>query len=378
MKLKNYISFFLFLMLSLKAFCQTPGFNYQALILGNKQIQIPGTDVSKSNEPLISENIILRFTISNADEIEYVETHNTTTDENGLVSLIVGDGVPVDFTFKNIKWDGKVKYLSVELKIINDDDDNDFEFLDSQKILYIPQAIDKGNIKIISSLSEYPPPYEEGELVWITNYGVNGNTTLIIYDGNNWVPVNEDYDSTNEFGLVVVSGYAERTSTFPKPITGNQVWNKTCQCIQVFDNNSWVSIISKANNGVSVDNNTIKLGGNLIEPTSIKTNTSNTLSLKGLETSANLNDQIIVSDSISGVLKQRSISTLTLRKELITYATDGQIEFSTPLKITSADKINVFRNGININFTIINNKTIKLEKDAICYKNDRVRIIQLY
>ena len=118
---------------------QTPGFNYQALILGEQKIEVPGTDVINPNAPLVSENIILRFTITNEDEIEYVEEHSTTTDAYGMVSLIVGDGTPISFEFKNIIWDGKPKFLNVELNILsNDNNDKNIknEALDDQNIVF--------------------------------------------------------------------------------------------------------------------------------------------------------------------------------------------------------------------------------------------------
>lgn len=375
MKFINKIWIFFFLLTSTIVLGQTPGFNYQALILNNVEVQIPGTDVTDNKIPLVQDEIILRFTIRNDSDIEYIEEHEITTDENGMVSIIVGEGNPIENTFQNINWNGKIKFLDVELNIISNNDG--FVALDTKKIMYIPHP-SQANVKIVNMIQEINPPYNIGDLIWVTSFGPNNNPTLLIFDGDNWVPVNNDYDNTNELGLIVVSGLAERSNKFPEPVTGSQVWNKTCQCIQVFDNNSWVSIITKANNGVSLVNDTIKLGGNLIEPTRITTNTSNTLSILGLESSNNIKDKIIVANAEDGVLKQRSISSLTLKKEQIIYAIEGQIEFLTPLNITNADKINVYRNGVNISFTVINNTTIKLEPEAICYLNDKIRIVQLY
>lgn len=363
---------------------QTPGFNYQALILNNQQIQIPGTDISSPNEPLASENISLRFTITNESQIEYIEEHTIITDENGMVSLIVGEGTPISFTFGNINWDGKLKYLKVELNIINNNDG--FLLLDTQKILYIPHSTGEnnpvtgyGNVKIVNSLNELIPPYNFGDLVWVKNYGTNKNTTLVIWEGNNWEPVNEDYDATNELGFTVVENNIARDLEYPNPKTGDRVWNKSYKCIQIFDG-FWVSITTQASNGLSKNGDTLKLGGVLTESTKITTDATNTLAIKGLQSSIKNDDDIIVIDKNTGVLKKTSLATITSDtqiKEIIIYAIDGQLEFPTPLDISSTEKINVFRNGINISFTAINNRTIKLEPEAICYKNDKIRIVQL-
>ena len=386
MEIQKKIVLFLFLLSSNFLLAQTAGFNYQALILGDQKIQIPGTDVTQTNQPLVSEEIILRFTITTEDLIEYIEEHKTTTDEFGMVSLIVGDGESEVYNFSDINWDGKLKYLKVELNILSND--LGFLLLDEQKILYIPQPGNNtntvtgyGNVKIVNSLNELTPPFKTGDLVWITNYGANNNTSLLIWDSNNWLPVNEDFDTINEIGINVVDDNFARSTKYPNPKKGNQVWNKACNCLQVYDDSFWVSIFTEASNGVSLNDGKIKLGGNLTEPTIITTDNTNSLAIKGLQNSTDTEDQVVLLDKNSGILKQRDLKSLitsSQSKEVVFLANDGQVEFTTPLKIRNKENINVFRNGINISFEVINDTTIKLEPEAICYKNDKIRIVQLY
>ncbi len=384
MSLKNKITFFLFLVSSTIMLAQTPGFNYQALILSNEEIQIPGTDVTTENTPLTNEAIILRFTISTEDVIEYSEEQEVTTDQFGMVSLIVGEGNSIDSSFSDIIWDGKLKYLKVELNVLSKNEG--FLLLDNQKMLQLPNTTLEtvngggyGNVKIINSLDELTPPFNTGDLVWIKNYGSNKNTTLLIWDGNNWTPVNEDYDNEDELGLVVVPNNSSRSAKFPNPIIGDNIWNKSCNCIQVFDGTEWISITTKASNGLMLKDGNVSLGGALTEATDITTSENKTLAIKGLKIENNENNNLVLVDKNTGVLKQTSIESIKSQsKEMVVLANDGQLEFSTPLNITSSDKINVYRNGINIDFTIINNKTIKLEAEAICYKDDKIRIVQNY
>ncbi|TXD64609.1 hypothetical protein [Polaribacter glomeratus] len=379
MKLVTKIWIYLFLLISTIVFGQTPGFNYQALILNNVEIQIPGTNVKENKVPLASEDITIRFTITNEQGIEYVEEHDVTTDENGMISLIVGEGTPISFTFENINWDGELKYLNVELDILSNNEG--FVFLDTQKILYIPHPTNgNGTIKIVNALNELTPPYKLGELIWITNYGPNKNPSLMIWNGYNWLPVNDDFDPTNELGLVVVENDAARAARFVNPENGDQVWNKTCKCIQVFDAPNWVSIsgnVTNVLNGLTNESNTIKLGGNLTEATQLVTNAANTLAIKGLQESTNQEDVIIAADKDTGVLKTKKLNDFLQKKQIVIIATEGQLEFKTPLNITNSDKLDVYRNGVRIDFTILNSTTIKLEPEAICYKNDKIRIVQL-
>ena len=279
MKFLHKIQLFLFLLNSIFVLSQTPGFNYQALILNTKVIQIPGTDVLDNKVPLGLEDVILRFTITNETTTEYTEKHTITTDENGMVSVIVGEGFSIDNSFYDINWNGKLKYLNVELNILSNNDG--FVFLDKQKILYIPQPKNTNNLTV-------------------------------------------------------------------------------------------------ALNGLYLNDNNIKLGGTLIEPTVIATNTTNTLAIKGLQESTNTEDKIVVTDKNTGVLKQKPVSSFLKKRQIIITASNGQLEFPTPLKITNTNKIDVYRNGVHINFTTTNNTTIKLESEAKCYQGDQIRIIQLY
>ena len=57
-------------------------------------------------------------------------------------------------------------------------------------------------------------------------------------------------------------------------------------------------------------------------------------------------------------------------------STDGQKRFATPIKITDLKKIQVYRNGINVEFTQVDNTHIDLEDQAACYVDDEIKIIQ--
>ena len=123
------IILFLFLLVTSFLHGQTQGLNYQAVILNTSEIEIPGTNVKENQVPLGLEDITFRFSVSNKDEIEYIEEQTVTTDASGMVSLIVGEGTPIRATFQDIVWDGKLKYLNIEIDILNNNDG--FIFLDT-------------------------------------------------------------------------------------------------------------------------------------------------------------------------------------------------------------------------------------------------------
>ena len=379
MKVKHKILLLLLLITSFLC-AQTPGLNYQALILNSAEIEIPGTDVKENQVPLGLEEIILRFSIENENGVEYIEEHTVTTDENGMVSLIVGEGTPISSTFNDIVWDGKLKYLNVEINILSNNEG--LIFLDNQKILYIPHPTNgTSGVLVVDTLDSLgPPPYGNGDLIWVENFGANENPTLMIYDGTNWVPVSDDFDPTNEFGLIVVEDAIARDTQFNPAIIGDQVWNQACGCVEVYDGTNWVSTnttTTNASNGLYKDGNAIKLGGDLAEPTVINTDATNTLAIKNLEESTSTDDEIMILEQGTGVLKKRPLSSLVQQKQVVLTATDGQLRFVTPLPISSIDKLDVYRNGARISFIMINATTIELEPEAICYAGDEIRIVQV-
>ncbi len=383
MKFFNKLLVSLFVLSTSYISAQTPGFNYQAIILNNAQIQIPGSDVKENQVPLGLEKVVLRFTIENEKGIEYIEEHPITTDENGMISLIVGEGTPISSNFSAILWDGKLKYLNVEINILKNN--KGFVLLDNQKILYLPHPTQGSNVKIVNTIGELNPPYKKGDLIWVKSFGLNKNPTLMIWEGANWVPVSDDYDPTNELGLLVATNNADRDTKIPSPKTGDQVWNKICGCIQLYNATSWLDIGQDLGKNITISNgltknvNQIEFGGLLTKPTEIITTSYNTLAIKGLEPDV-LNDQneIIVVNSSTGVLKKVTANSIVKEEVILIVASNGQKRFNVPYPLTNPQKINVYRNGVRIDFMAINSTTIELEPEAICYQKDEIRIVQFY
>lgn len=78
-----------------------------------------------------------------------------------------------------------------------------------------------------------------------------------------------------------------------------------------------------------------------------------------------------------GILKRTVASNLLNEEVIKIIATDGQVTF-TGLTLYTTDKINVYRNGVRIDFTVDNATTITIEPEATCYAGDEIRIVQLY
>lgn len=150
-------------------------------------------------------------------------------------------------------------------------------------------------------------------------------------------------------------------------------------------NNKWNKIaiagdavMMMADNGLTANNANTRLGGDLTVPTLITATATNTLAIKGLGAGNVVTDDFLVVDKSTGILKKVVASQFLKGKQTVVMAANEQTEFDTPLPISDPEKINVYRNGIRIDFKALNADTIKLEEGVVCYPDDEIRIVQYY
>lgn len=204
---------------------------------------------------------------------------------------------------------------------------------------------------------------------WINNAQNNATS---IWDGSNWISV--DNNPTRGNG-------SPNATTAPNPTAGDVYVDTTTGIIYAYDGTTWVQSGGNvnANNGLLVSaGNTVQLGGALIQPTIITTDAINTLAIEGLQNGDTTEDDIVTVNRTTGQL--RKINATNLFREEVTelIATDGQLQFNPLLPINDSKKVNVYRNGVRIDFTVVNNTTIEIEPEATCYAGDQIRIVQFY
>lgn len=204
---------------------------------------------------------------------------------------------------------------------------------------------------------------------WINNAN---NNAVSIWDGATWIPI----DANPRKG----SG-APTTTTASNPISGQIYVDETTGEIYAYDGTTWINSNTSlsANNGVFLEtNNTLQLGGILIKPTTIETSAANTLAISGLEDGDVITDDVVVVNPTTGVLRKVRTTNLFREEVAIITANNGQIQFTPPLVVSDARKVNVYRNGVRVDFTLVDTTTIEIEAEAICYAGDQIRIVQFY
>ncbi|MCG8858728.1 hypothetical protein [Tenacibaculum finnmarkense] len=202
-----------------------------------------------------------------------------------------------------------------------------------------------------------------------------------IYNGTAWVLLNENPKK----GTGVPTNI-----TAPNSVAGDIYVDTATGTIYAHNGTAWVTQTSTtvtaaviASNGLTIDTtdptkNNIQLGGALTKPTKITTDATNTLTIEGLEDGNATTDKVVTVDA-NGLLRKVTLTNIAIKQEetVLTAATLNQVEFLVDLK--TKDKINVYRNGVRVGFSVNAAKTgITLEDDAKCYTGDQIRIVQIY
>ena len=141
--MKNYFALFIFFIGTIALFAQnTPnGITYQAVIYNPLPKNFPGSNLE--NIPMANKAICIQFTLVDAvSRTEYQETIATTTDQFGMVNLIIGSGKQSGgyvASYANVNWSNHNKYLRIALDSTNKC--SNFEDLSTNPLSSVPFAL---------------------------------------------------------------------------------------------------------------------------------------------------------------------------------------------------------------------------------------------
>lgn len=201
--------------LSVCVFSQTPqAFKYQ-------------TVVRDANGNAYGNKIVaLRISILQDNPLGnavYVETHNTTTNDFGIVNLNIGLGTTVSGNFSNINWGADDYFVKTEIDI---NGGSNFQFMGTSQLLSVPYALFAAKSANAAddydkdSTNELQIINKVGSNVTLSNNGgsftdndnqtlsLNG-TQLYISNGNSvnvGGTVDLDWDPTNEIQNLMLNG----------------------------------------------------------------------------------------------------------------------------------------------------------------------------
>ncbi len=128
--MKKIIAFLILNAAFLISFAQAPqGFNYQAVAR------------NLSGTALINQSIGMKISLrqgSSAGTIVYTETHTVTSNNLGLLNLVVGSGTPVTGTFNTINWANGPYFIEISMDITGG---TAYALMGTQQLMSVPYAL---------------------------------------------------------------------------------------------------------------------------------------------------------------------------------------------------------------------------------------------
>ncbi|MFN0216909.1 MAG: tail fiber domain-containing protein [Saprospiraceae bacterium] len=175
------------------------GVNYQCIVRNDQ-----------TGDPIINQTVTLLFSIRNGSPtgpVDYQEKHVGSTNEFGLVNLVIGRGQPQVNSFASINWGGGSKFLTVLLE----SSPNVFDEIGNSELLSVPYALYAQNGGGGGGNDNW------GAQTAFTNNGVTGNGLannpiglaqqgaqsgqILKWNGTSWVP-SDDLQGSGGGGTV--------------------------------------------------------------------------------------------------------------------------------------------------------------------------------
>ena len=205
--MKNRLSLFLLAFLmsgSLMAQFTPQGFNYQSIVRDNT-----------TGLPLANQTVTLLFVLRSGapnGPAAYSERQITSTNQYGLVNLVIGQGgIPVSGNFSAINWGGGAKYLTVAVETAP----NEFTELGNSQLMSVPYALyaqtaangggtgsgDNWGTQIVQTTPALTGTGTGGSPLSIAQQGAQSGQVLK-WDGTKWAPSDDVASSGSNGGTV--------------------------------------------------------------------------------------------------------------------------------------------------------------------------------
>ncbi len=185
--MKKFLFLFICLMFVLQLPAQSDGFRYQTVIFIN------GT-------PYANQTVDLMLSIKDAyNNIEYSENHTVTTDSQGRVDVIVGNGTLLQGDFNNIDWTLGDYYLDVSVSYDGGLFYEPYGYTELKFVPYTKYTVKGGSMQELNNFPEVDVDYANGTLFILSDNTQNSgefNTAV----GQNALKNNTTGEKNTAFG----------------------------------------------------------------------------------------------------------------------------------------------------------------------------------
>ncbi len=227
------------------------GFSYQCIVRDN-------TGASLNNQ-----TISLLFTIRSGapnGPVSYSEMQSASTNEFGLVNLVVGQGTPLQGAFNTINWGGAAKFLTVSVET----SPNVFDELGTTQMMSVPYALyalksadagDNWGTQTVQTSPTLSGSGTAGSPLTIAQQGAQPGQVLK-WNGTTWAP---QADQTGQSGTVTEINTGPGLTGGPISTSGTISLANTAVTPGVYGNANQIPVITVDQQGRITNVSTIAL-----------------------------------------------------------------------------------------------------------------------
>lgn len=199
------------------------GFNYQCIVRD-------GTGASMNNQ-----TVTLLFTVrpgTSNGPVNYSEKQTVSTNEFGLVNLVIGQGSPLQGTFPAVNWGSGAKFLTVSVETAP----NVFDELGSTQLMSVPYAIyaqnsangqDNWGTQVVQTDPALKGDGTAANPLGIAQQGAQTGQVLK-WDGAKWAPQNDISDTVQTGGTLTQINTGTGLTGGPITISGTDQPRQYC------------------------------------------------------------------------------------------------------------------------------------------------------
>ena len=160
-----------FLVSAMWAYAQS-GFNYKILL-------------SQGTNILANQNVTLRITLKDGGTNVYQETHDVTTDANGIASITIGTGTVVSGSFSSIDWTHDIS-LQTEVSTNGGSSYTDFGTTPFEYVPYAKMSESAKKLELTTSSVSVTQPGSSTQTTHVQYNGIHFSDSESGVLGNDW------------------------------------------------------------------------------------------------------------------------------------------------------------------------------------------------
>jgi hypothetical protein len=149
-----------------------------------------GVATDASGIELVNQSISIRASVLSASatgNVEWQETHNTSTDTFGLFNLTIGQGTSTgngaQTSFADISWGSNTHFLKIEMDV---NGGTNYSHMGTNQMMSVPYALYAENAKLLPNMTENQRDSIASPSIGLLIFQNDGVSGFYYYNGLQW------------------------------------------------------------------------------------------------------------------------------------------------------------------------------------------------